>query len=347
MASDLFQTVPVIPIALATLLGIHGLRKKSLSPSGAATAFIFGVCVFAGGLRVFGVGILVFYLGGSRATKCEHFFIVFTVPILFYTGFFGTNRFDIDGKKIKAQLEDGYHEAGYRTGWQVMSNGFSAVIASILWNILFSSSSVQARIASELGFRDSISQYLNVSSPEYNQDEWCPVDARIADGWSRALIYATVGHFACCLGDTLASELGILSKSRPILITTLKPVPPGTNGGMSVGGTLASVAGGLAIGVSMALSLVLENAKCRQDALPVILGMVFWGSLAGGLGSLADSFLGATVQQTRYSEDSKKILQDESVARGPLKVISGWNILTNNQVNVLSSILTSLWMSLV
>lgn len=321
MASDLFQTVPVIPIALATLLGIHGLRKKSLSPSGAATAFIFGVCVFAGGLRVFGVGILVFYLGGSRATKY--------------------------GKKIKAQLEDGYHEAGYRTGWQVMSNGFSAVIASILWNILFSSSSVQARIASELGFRDSISQYLNVSSPEYNQDEWCPVDARIADGWSRALIYATVGHFACCLGDTLASELGILSKSRPILITTLKPVPPGTNGGMSVGGTLASVAGGLAIGVSMALSLVLENAKCRQDALPVILGMVFWGSLAGGLGSLADSFLGATVQQTRYSEDSKKILQDESVARGPLKVISGWNILTNNQVNVLSSILTSLWMSLV
>ncbi|TBU41905.1 integral membrane protein DUF92-domain-containing protein, partial [Dichomitus squalens] len=48
-------------------------------------------------------------------------------------------------------------------------------------------------------------------------------------------------HFACCLGDTLASELGILSRSRPILISTLKPVPPETNGGLSVVGTLASV----------------------------------------------------------------------------------------------------------
>ncbi|TBU36320.1 integral membrane protein DUF92-domain-containing protein, partial [Dichomitus squalens] len=52
-------------------------------------------------------------------------------------------------------------------------------------------------------------------------------------------------HFACCLGDTLASELGILSRSPPILITTLKRVPPGTNGGLSVLGTLASVGGGL------------------------------------------------------------------------------------------------------
>ncbi|KAK7047290.1 hypothetical protein VNI00_006521 [Paramarasmius palmivorus] len=318
---SLTQNIPVIPIAIATLLGIHGLRKKSLSPSGAATAFVFGICVFAGGLRAFGVAILVFYLGGSRATKY--------------------------GKKIKAQLEDGYHEAGYRTGWQVMSNGFSAVIASVLWNILFSSSSIHAHIASQLGVRSSISQFLDVPNPEYDPNEWCPIDTHVANGWSRALIYATLGHFACCLGDTLASELGILSKSRPILITTLKPVPPGTNGGMSVGGTLASIFGGLAIGISMALSLVIENPKCREGAFGVITSMVFWGSLAGGLGSLADSFLGATVQQTRYSEDSHKILQDESVPKGPLKVISGWNVLTNNQVNVLSSILTSLWMSLV
>lgn len=47
-----------------------------------------------------------------------------------------------------------------------------------------------------------------------------------------------------------------------------------------------------------------------------------------------DSFLGATVQQTKFSESKKLILQDNSTPTGSLKVISGMNILTNNQVGV-------------
>lgn len=42
--------------------------------------------------------------------------------------------------------------------------------------------------------------------------------------------------------------------------------------------------------------------------------------------------MGATVQQTRYSEVKKVILQDESKADGRVQVISGLNLLTNNQV---------------
>ena len=93
-------------------------------------------------------------------------------------------------------------------------------------------------------------------------------------------------HFACCLGDTLASELGILSRSPPILITTLKPVPPGTNGGMSVTGTLASLAGGTLMGLTLALTLLWQNTACQAQWPNVLLSLLLWGTAAGGLGSL-------------------------------------------------------------
>lgn len=60
--------------------------------------------------------------------------------------------------------------------------------------------------------------------------------------------------------------------------------------------------------------------------------LVIWGACNthGGVIQL-DSFLGATVQETRYSETRKRVLQDNS--RDPdSKAIAGLNFLTNNQV---------------
>jgi uncharacterized membrane protein len=98
-------------------------------------------------------------------------------------------------------------------------------------------------------------------------------------------------HFACCLGDTLASELGILASGGPWLVTSLRRVPPGTNGGMSAAGTLASILGGAAVGVLMASTLVLENARCRQAWGSVMLSLVLWGAFAGFFGSLVRPIL--------------------------------------------------------
>jgi hypothetical protein len=54
---------------------------------------------------------------------------------------------------------------------------------------------------------------------------------------------------------------------------------------------------------------------------------------AGLFGSLVDSLLGATVQQTRYSRTKKLVLQDDSKDIDAVNVISGRNLLTNNQVS--------------
>ncbi|KAL3939010.1 MAG: hypothetical protein SGBAC_006198 [Bacillariaceae sp.] len=89
------------------------------------------------------------------------------------------------------------------------------------------------------------------------------------------LTCGVVAHHATCLADTLASELGILAKRSPVLVTQpWKQVPPGTNG--------------------------------------------------------------ATIQRSLYDPDSKLAYQSNDDVKSATKVVSGINILTNEQVNLVS-----------
>ncbi|KAG1722291.1 integral membrane protein DUF92-domain-containing protein [Suillus paluster] len=292
------MAIPLIPLVIAALLSGHGLRSRSLSFPGAITAF---VCLCG----PIGVTLFAFYLIGSRATKY--------------------------GKKRKAQLEDDYQEAGYRSGVQVLCNSFTAFLASGLWCLVFAPDTFPWSLV--------VNSYthsgpLSVESVAYNDGQWCPLDSTVSSGLSRAVMFVTLG-----------TRYSLFPPADPYH-TTLKTVPPGTNGGVSLGGTLASLFG-LAVGVTMFISLIIENAHCRGSWMTILPSLVFWGGVAGAGGSLLDSFLGATLQRTRYSVDKKVILtgHSEPTDRGrkdTVKVISGLNLLTNNQVNLLSSIGTAL-----
>jgi uncharacterized protein (TIGR00297 family) len=84
--------------------------------------------------------------------------------------------------------------------------------------------------------------------------------------------------------DTIASEIGKAFGRHTVSITTLRTVPPGTSGAMSLEGTAAGVAGALALGaVAVALGLV------PGDALTTIV-------IAATAGSLIESWLGATLE---------------------------------------------------
>ncbi len=95
---------------------------------------------------------------------------------------------------------------------------------------------------------------------------------------------ATFSAIATVNGDTLASELGKIYGKKPRLITTFKPVKPGTNGGISLAGELFAL-----LGVLMIVPFALPLAK---NDLPMFLAII----TGGFLGVNVDSLIGATLE---------------------------------------------------
>lgn len=89
-----------------------------------------------------------------------------------------------------------------------------------------------------------------------------------------------LGSVACATSDTLASEVGVVGKV-PRLITTFKEVPRGTNGGVTMIGELAAIAGAVIIAVFAYLLNVADPALVAVTVL------------AGFFGTNIDSLIGA------------------------------------------------------
>ncbi|XP_064456001.1 transmembrane protein 19-like isoform X2 [Ornithodoros turicata] len=100
-------------------------------------------------------------------------------------------------------------------------------------------------------------------------------------------------------GDTWASELGtVCANGDPYLVTTFRRVPKGTNGGVSLTGTVFSALGGALVGSVYYLTLLLCVSRDTLVDSPPQWPLVVAGAAAGLLGSFIDSVLGATLQYT-------------------------------------------------
>ena len=114
--------------------------------------------------------------------------------------------------------------------------------------------------------------------------------------------WAYAGALAAVNADTWATELGTLSAMSPRLITTGKKVENGTSGGITLVGTFATLIGAALIGG------VAEFFPAQAGITTALEGGILLGAIAvsGLLGSLFDSFLGATLQAIYHCPTCEK-----------------------------------------
>ena len=104
--------------------------------------------------------------------------------------------------------------------------------------------------------------------------------------WSdRRLLIAMAAALAEAAADTMSSEIGQAFGGTPRLVTNWSKVAAGTNGAITLAGSLAGVAGAVAVGLVGVLTGLFS-----WRGFPICAG-------AGLAGMLADSFLGATLER--------------------------------------------------
>src|SRR6202166_436435 len=88
---------------------------------------------------------------------------------------------------------------------------------------------------------------------------------------NRAWLIATIAALAEAATDTVASEIGQYRGSQARMITTWESVPAGTDGGITIPGSVAGVAGGVVIAAVAVLGRIIVP---REAWIPAVAGTI-------------------------------------------------------------------------
>jgi uncharacterized protein (TIGR00297 family) len=143
----------------------------------------------------------------------------------------------------------------------------------------------------------------------------------VAGRSSDATTAFALGALAAATADTWGTELGMLARSAPRQILTWQPIEPGMSGGVTVQGLLAT-----ALGAVMIAAL----AWTMRWRVPVAVA----AGVGGFAGAMADSLLGAAVQQRRRSHTTGRLTERLVDSDGtPTEWAGGLRWLDNDGVN--------------
>lgn len=215
------------------------------------------------------------------------------------------------------------------------------------WSVLgafFVSSSVLSRIGKQQKAK------LETKPVKGDRRDHIQVTANGGVAMTMAVAYAVTGWpvfmvaFAIALAastaDTWASEIGVLSKRRPVNVLTWKQLEPGTSGGVSVLGLFASlfgsafIAGWFVIGYWITVGWDLIE----------IAGL--FAAITGGgfLGSVVDSVLGASIQAHYWDSITGAITEHRFTDGIRNSLARGIHGITNDVVNALSGLVAAVAM---
>lgn len=171
----------------------------------------------------------------------------------------------------------------------------------------------------------------------FNQD--LPGDELFASRFISIICWlAYAGSISAVTADTWATELGVLDRENPRVITSGRRVEKGSSGAISPLGIIASLLGALLIGIVTALLTFFSEIN-EVDNFLIIIAV----SLGGLFASLFDSFLGATLQAIYFCPGCEKETEQfpQHVCGTPTSIVRGLDWLNNDFVNFFAALLGS------